>query len=145
MKSNKFKQLYDGYLKRSVALWVLMFLLTGILIVKVFHLSLIDLIPAHCILYERYGLYCTGCGGTRAIIALLNGHLVKGCIYHPGVIYAVVMLILFVYSDIRRYVLKTPKKKLQLSPGCFYGLIGIIIIQCLIKNVLLIFFDYRII
>lgn len=34
----------------------------GVLGIKVFHISLIDLIPAHCILYEKYGLYCTGCG-----------------------------------------------------------------------------------
>lgn len=145
MKSNKFKQIYGLFFKRSVALWIFIFLLMGVLGIKVFHISLIDLIPAHCILYEKYGLYCTGCGGTRAAVALMNGHFVKSFIYHPAIIYSVLLLMLFVCSDIINNVFKTKKKKLQLSPGCFYIMVGIIIGQCLIKNILLIFFNYKII
>jgi hypothetical protein len=38
MKSNKFKQIYGLFFKRSVALWIFIFLLMGVLGIKVFHI-----------------------------------------------------------------------------------------------------------
>lgn len=34
------------------------------------------------------GYYCPGCGGTRAITALLHGRLLSSFLYHPVVLYA---------------------------------------------------------
>lgn len=40
------------------------------------------------------GLYCPGCGGTRAVKALLHGNLRMSFQYHPLVIYAVLVILL---------------------------------------------------
>lgn len=40
-----------------------------------------------CIFHEITGLYCPGCGGTRAFFALLHGHPILSFMYNPAVLY----------------------------------------------------------
>lgn len=42
-----------------------------------------------CLFHFITGLYCPGCGGTRAIRALFHGEILKSFCYHPFVLYAV--------------------------------------------------------
>ena len=44
-----------------------------------------------CVFYTVFGLYCPGCGGTRAIVALLHGNLLQSLWYHPVVLYVAVI------------------------------------------------------
>ena len=45
-------------------------------------ISFSDLLPG-CYIYERYHVYCPGCGGTRAILSLLDGEFVQS--FLPGI------------------------------------------------------------
>ncbi len=45
-----------------------------------------------CIFHELTGLYCPGCGGTRAFFALLKGDLVRSLLFHPVVAYGYLCL-----------------------------------------------------
>ena len=36
-----------------------------------------------CVIYRFTGFVCPGCGGTRALEELLEGHVVKSLLYHP--------------------------------------------------------------
>ena len=47
-----------------------------------------------CLFHTLTGLYCPGCGGTRAIRSLLKGDLRMSFQYHPLVLYAVFILFL---------------------------------------------------
>ena len=47
-----------------------------------------------CLFQTLTGLYCPGCGGTRAIRSLLKGDLRMSFQYHPLVLYAVFVLFL---------------------------------------------------
>lgn len=50
-------------------------------------LQRIDLIPhMPCILHDVFRIYCPGCGGTRAIFALLKGNIVESFCSNPLVI-----------------------------------------------------------
>lgn len=42
-----------------------------------------------CGFFATTGLYCPGCGGTRAVKSLLRGNLVQSFLYHPFVLYFV--------------------------------------------------------
>ena len=35
-----------------------------------------------CIIYEKYGILCPGCGNTRCVTALLKGHFIKAFGYN---------------------------------------------------------------
>ena len=84
-----------------------------------------------CFLYEKYHLYCPGCGGTRAVRALLKGQLLKSFLYHPVVLYTAVIYILFLFSNIF-YRLSLTKRAFLLRPVYFCAAVAIIIVQCFV-------------
>lgn len=50
-----------------------------------------------CMMQKLTGLYCPGCGGTRAVRALLAGHPLQSFLYHPFVLYAVVLMGILIF------------------------------------------------
>ena len=51
-----------------------------------------------CIWDKMLGIYCPGCGGTRAVLALLQGRPLLSLWYHPFVLYAAVLYACFMLS-----------------------------------------------
>ena len=51
-----------------------------------------------CVIYRSTGYLCPGCGGTRALKALLQGHLWESFLYHPLVVYGVGWYVCFMGS-----------------------------------------------
>lgn len=51
-----------------------------------------------CLLHLLTGLYCPGCGGTRAVKALLRGKILQSFAYHPIVLYGVSIYVWFMVS-----------------------------------------------
>ncbi len=125
----------------SFALFLCVVIVT--LLIKLYDIDLVKIIPAHCILYENYGFYCTGCGGTRACMALIHGNYIESIRYYPAIIYLVVLFIYYFIMNIISLAKKMHKKIVK--PIHFYILIAIILIQWIVKNFLLIMLNYRII
>jgi hypothetical protein len=44
-----------------------------------------------CVFQLITGYYCPGCGGTRAVSALLHGNVIKSMLYHPLVTYGAIV------------------------------------------------------
>lgn len=44
---------------------------------------MIKFVTAECYFRTHLGLYCPGCGGTRAFFALLHGHFLQSLKYNP--------------------------------------------------------------
>lgn len=51
-----------------------------------------------CVIYRLTGFLCPGCGGTRALKALLQGRCLESFLYHPLVIYGVGWYVCFMGS-----------------------------------------------
>lgn len=92
-----------------------------------------------CVLHTLTGLYCPGCGGTRAIMFLLHGDLLRSFLYHPLVPYAAVVYGWFMISQsIQR--LSRNRIRIGMHYRDIYLWIALILLiaNFVIKNVLLI-------
>jgi hypothetical protein len=92
-----------------------------------------------CVFQELTGLYCPGCGGTRAVKALLKGDVITSILYHPLILYVVFVSVLFIFSYLIYAKTKNPKFRLHFDNKYAYIGIGIIVINFVIKNYYLIF------
>ena len=91
--------------------------------------------------FQRFtGLYCPGCGGTRALKALLHGDLLLSLQYHPLVLYTAVVVAAELLSLAVARVTKNPRWYLGHETLFVYIAAGIIVVNWIGKNVLLVFF-----
>ena len=93
-----------------------------------------------CVLYEMLGIYCPGCGGTRAVSALIKGNFLQSLWYHPLVLYTVVIFGGFMLSQTLERLHVPRIKGWRFRPWHLYGAIVIIFMNFIIKNVLLLCF-----
>ena len=80
------------------------------------------IIPAFripCLFQLMTGLYCPGCGGTRAVKALLAGHPVLSFLYHPLVLCTAVTAAVFAVSWGLYFL--TGKEKFRMEPDDRYA------------------------
>lgn len=91
-----------------------------------------------CVLYTYFGLYCPGCGGTRAVISLLHGHPLKSLWYHPLVPYSAFLYGAFMLTHaLARLTHNRYFRGLKFRNWYLYAAIGIVGANWILKNVLL--------
>ncbi|MDO5844001.1 MAG: DUF2752 domain-containing protein [Methanocorpusculum sp.] len=135
----------DEKISRTFYIIFLALISLGVLLtvfVKIFGLKisefLLQIIPP-CIFRETLGIYCPGCGGVRSLIYLTEGDFLSSLWYHPFVLYAAVLIFIFVilYTMSLFTEIKTPKVR----PVYLYIGAAIILIQWIIKLIFLIGFS----
>lgn len=91
-----------------------------------------------CMFHAMTGLYCPGCGGTRAVKALLRGDVWLSFCYHPLVPYMALVGVIFLVSY--AIYLKTGKEQFHLYLGNSWIYVGLalIVLNFVVKNFLLI-------
>ncbi len=109
-----------------------------------------------CFFRRLSGLYCPGCGGTRAVQALFEGHLLLSFFYHPFVPYCAVLYVVFMTSHTLELIFssrdfhhtkKSPHKRpfvrgLEFKIRYVYIGILLIFLQWMLKNLFLICSNY---
>lgn len=93
-----------------------------------------------CLFHLLTGLYCPGCGGTRAVRALLHGEILLSLQYHPLVLYGAVVIGAELLSLGAARAAKNPRLYLGHETLLVYIAVGIVIANWAIKNALLLFF-----
>lgn len=86
-------------------------------------------------------LYCPGCGGTRSFYYLIHGKIFKSVIFNPFVPYTIAAYFVFMINTI---LVKTTKKAGFVgypSSVTIYVGVGILILQCIVRNILLAAFN----
>lgn len=99
------------------------------------HFILPNMPDRPCIIYKYLGIYCPGCGGTRALIHLLHGRLIKSAWYHPLVIYGATLYVCFMVSHTLRK-LHIIKKGMRFREGYLYGALVVLGLNFVLKNIL---------
>lgn len=93
-----------------------------------------------CVLRTLTGYYCPGCGGTRAVYALLRLQLWRSFCYHPLVPYGAVVYLWFMVSHT---VEKCSRHRLRIGmkyhPFWLWAAIAILVINVLVKDGVLFF------
>lgn len=98
-----------------------------------------ELFMRPCIFFQETGLYCPGCGGTRSVLSLLKGNIIQSFLYHPIVMFTVVMILWYVISHIVEWVSKGRLQTgLRFQNRYVYAGAAIVLINWLVRNVLLI-------
>lgn len=93
---------------------------------------------APCVLRMFFGIYCPGCGGTRAISALFHGQFLDSFICHPLVPYTAIIGGWFLISQtIERISKHKIKIGLHYRDAYLWIALGIVVINFILKNVLL--------
>lgn len=97
--------------------------------------------PFPCAIHEMFHVYCPGCGGTRALFALLHGHILQSLFYNPAVLLGLVLIFYYEIGAIVTLVKKNGTCYYQ-KGWLLYGYLIVIIIFTIVRNYLLIGFRF---
>ena len=81
------------------------------------------------------GLYCPGCGGTRAVKSLLRGDLIRSFLYHPFVMYFAVGYTVFMTYEFFKKHFKIFHKVFPVEAVICVG-VGVLLLQWIVKVIL---------
>lgn len=91
-----------------------------------------------CLMHTITGLYCPGCGGTRAVSFLLHGDFLLSFLYHPLVPYAAVLCGWFMISQtIERLSRHQIRIGMHYRDIYLWIALTIVILNFIVKNALL--------
>lgn len=111
------------------------FILGGIALYVYFHV-IRPYFPVHsCLFYILTGYYCPGCGGTRAVLALLHGNIEKAFWYHPVVPYSAAVYLIFMVSHLLEKMHMPHVKGVKFHGWYLYVALIIIALNVLVKNI----------
>ena len=99
-----------------------------------------------CYFSRELHLYCPGCGGTRAILALLDGHIVRSFLSNPVPVYAIVLLLrMWVALLHNTFLIKEESQVWRVLYNAeAWGILVVVVGTFVIRDLLLVFFhiDY---
>lgn len=91
-----------------------------------------------CVFHKLFGLYCPGCGGTRAVSLLLHGQILDSFICHPLVPYTVIVCGWFLISQtVERISKHRIKIGMRYRDIYLWIALAIVIVNFIAKNALL--------
>lgn len=93
-----------------------------------------------CMMQKLTGLYCPGCGGTRAVRALLAGHPLQSFLYHPFVLYEAVLMGILIFFRLAEKVSRGKIRRLSCRPVWLWIGVLLIVGNWILRNILLLVF-----
>ena len=98
-------------------------------------------LPIPCLFHELFHLYCPGCGGTRAIDALLQGDFLHSFLYHPFILYVALVFAYYYISAGYTFLIKRNGKIYYEIPiWILIGAVVVVIVNFIVRNILLVYF-----
>ncbi|MCI8490691.1 MAG: DUF2752 domain-containing protein [Lachnospiraceae bacterium] len=95
-------------------------------------------IMAPCMFHTITGFYCPGCGGSRAVAALVRGEILLSFLYHPIVMYCAVIYLWFMGSHIIERFIKHKRRTGMRYRNCYLWIaLGIVALHTAVKNIAL--------
>lgn len=102
-------------------------------------LQRLDIIPnMPCIVHDLFRIYCPGCGGTRAIFALLKGHIVESLCSNPAILLGTVLVVYYEAGVLLTLIKKNGKRYYSTSVVPIVVFVMIVMVFAVVRNYLLI-------
>lgn len=137
MKKNNFDRKAEEHALYLMGWVLLLFLVLAAVGIKVWTDVWGKSLPP-CMLHKLTGLYCPGCGGTRAFMALFRGRPIISFLYHPLVLYAALIGGWFMISHT---IEKLSRGRLEIGmkyrDGWMWGALCLVGANFAVKNILL--------
>lgn len=89
-----------------------------------------------CVIASWLQVYCPGCGGTRAVEALLRGHILESVWYHPLVLYTVIIFGGFMLTQGLERLGVRGVRGWKYHDWHLYGAVIVLVCNFLLKNLL---------
>ncbi len=158
MESTEIKEVKDGFLKRNwkkfcVAFdnffrhdvehclyWISIFsiIIIGAMFAFIIYINFYYAPEqaTECTMKMLFGIPCPGCGGTRAIMALLKGKILTSIYYHALVPYSVVIYGVFFVTQTLQRLTKGKIKGVKFHNWYLWVVLVILIVQYIMKLVI---------
>ena len=121
------------------------FTLLCVVFLVIYHLLDITFVTGapSCFVSAYWHLYCPGCGGTRALEALLHGRVLTSLLSHPVVIYlATIYLSYFLCASYTFLIKRDGQLYYRFHAWTLLGMPIIVLVNCVVRNLLLVVFHY---
>lgn len=89
-----------------------------------------------CWIWEHLHVYCPGCGGTRAVMALAHGQILRAFYYHPAVPVTTALTAVYLTSQTLWRLRGRQGWALSYDPRWPAMLVGLFLANCAVRNVL---------
>ena len=90
-----------------------------------------------CFMYDKWGLYCPGCGGTRALRAFMQGKIILSLYYNPILTYGIVVYACFMISQTLEIATKGKLKGMRYKDVYAYFALIVLGVHFVVKNALI--------
>lgn len=90
-----------------------------------------------CMFRQVLHIYCPGCGGTRAVLALLQGKILTALFYHPAAVYGVILYIVYFISQTLKRLSRGSVRGIKFRIGYLWVMVALIAVNFIARNVLL--------
>lgn len=108
-------------------------------ITGIYFLYIKKIIVIPCIFHELTGLYCPGCGMTRALASLANLEIYQAIRYNALIIFLVPAFLLYIVFKIKSYI-NNEKNKFNILNYLLWSALIITILYGILRNIPL--FDF---
>ena len=116
------------------AAWITLAVLAGAF--RLWRFVLGEPTVSRCWIWEHWHVYCPGCGGTRALMALARGQLGQALRYHPPVVVTLFLAAAYLLTQTVWRLRGRRGWTLHYRPWWPALLVGLFLVNCLVRNVL---------
>ena len=120
-----------------LCIFIGMLIIVSSVIIYIIYLDKFLKIP-QCSFYKTFGIYCPGCGATRAVYSLYNGQILQSVYYNPIILYLVIMSVWYLITEgISKIIKKENRFFIKNIKIYLYLALIILVLNWIIKIIML--------